>query len=374
MSMPNSLFWAGTFMIEYLALFFTLLSLYSYILFTQDQNFKHWVLLTSFVSLACLQKITTILPVGLVLVAVYFTITLNKYKKASTFNKNEFLGLLSSAVISLSIYFAWMKYTDKLKSIGEFTKYLTSDQLTDWNFGTVSMLLTQDFWTSFLLKSTLFNSGIVGAIFIALSGFIILKGNDKRLFCTLLLLYCLPFVIFKPLHITHDYYQNANLIYLAFALGIAADAMYAVRRKLTIMLTCAVLLVNYVLFLAFFGSQKLKPLLIQDSPKLQLARVINQNIPVSDVFILAGYDWTSEIAYYAERYAIMVPDWVELHEEGATGAFEKILNNPRDFSEKKIGMIILCNQYNNSDLVAFIQKHAKAKRFSTIDNCSIMNT
>ena len=370
LSMPNSIFWAGTFMIEYLALCLTLLSIYSFILFIRANNLKNWIFLTLVTSLACLQKITTILPVGMVLFIIYLTIMFSKARVDVSFSSRQFLGLFSSASISLGIYTVWLTYTDRVKNLGEFSKYLTSHELTNWNFGSFSLILTQDFWAAFLVKSTLFNTGIIGTIFMVF-GVTFVLGKDRLLFYVLLALYILPFIIFKPLHITHDYYQNANLIYLAFALGILVNSIWSVYSKTAITLLSFVILTNYLLFALFFGSQKFAPIYVETSPKLQLAEIIKNSVPLNETFILAGYDWTSEVAYYAERYAIMVPDWTELHVNGRGEILRDILDHPQRFSDRRIGMIILCNQYNHADLVTYVKGLAVAETLSVFDNCSM---
>ena len=120
-------------------------------------------------------------------------------------------------------------------------------------------------------------------------------------------------------------------------------------------------------------KQKLTQIRVQDSPKLQLAEFIRENISKSEAFVLVGYDWTSEIAYYAERYAVMIPDWVVTQQYGVEQVFEEIFAPPPIISDRRISIVILCNDFNNRRLLKYLKRHLKVEKLSTLDNCTLLS-
>lgn len=387
-SMPNTIFWSGSFMIEYAALFFTMQFVFWYIRYLKFQDLKELLLLTLFASLALLQKATTVLPVGLVLLGLYIFYHLKNRIYPST---AQLIALTLGALLALIIAMSWIEYTNFVKAKGFLSEFVTSSNLKDWNFGSFSLMLEFKFWHNLILKATLFNTGVIGTLIVITIIFLRLQSDLKVLkyIYISLAMYLLPFFIFKPLHLAHDYYQAANLIFLSFCVGAAIylierDFGKGIRSWLIIM----TVFLNFVLFAVFFGEQKFKQINLQNNTYLQLSQYIKRNTNVGEAFVLYGLDWSSEIAYYSQRFGVMLPNWkntsdkfgriVErkfpaLKNNERLSFLDIFLNDPEQFSDQQFGMIILCKDKNTDENQALVESNFQVKSIVEIGHCKILD-
>ena len=369
-TMPTITFWSGTFMIESTALFFTLSSIYFLIIsMSNNKNYMVNILCYSFfLTFALLQKSTTVL-FPYFLIFLFFIYKIFKYKE-SIFQKSYIiLGITS--FIPLVILIIWTQFTDDIKALGTISQYLTSSNLNDWNFGRFQDVFSLNYFFSIFLRASSMNSGVfIGAALILYHLFSSSKKENFNIILCLVLFFG-PMLIFKPLHMVHDYYQYANLIFLATAIGLSLSHLEKNNRtKISSIILIGIICVNVSMFSLFYGPQKFSSLSEENSFKLNIATEIKDNTLKEDRILILGLDWSSEIPYYAERKAVMLPEWFPKRINKNDGnIFEHVLSFKNDYIEGDFKMIILCNKFNKKN---YIVKAEDFKRHKEINECSLL--
>jgi len=331
---PIYIFWPRTFMMESMALFFTLMAIYLVISY-EAKNQKNYYLLMTFVILvlAALTKITTFL-VGLMFLSFYFLIM----KPDKIFQSKVFkIALVVGGAILIG--FAWTKYTDVIKNMNDIASHVSSTNLSKWNFGTLKQRMDiQSYYH--ILNHIIHNSGYVIATIILFPIFIFKKLEYKKLIYISLLTYIASFFVLFNLYYAHNYYWYASSIFLSIALGlIMATALKDIKNIFLLHISLIVFIVfslsGYYQYYYDFQVANYKNNFI-----VAMGNMIKHEIKKNDVIYIKGLDWSSELPYYADRKAIMVPGWdgIDINDP----RFENILKKSLS-SESKIGALVLCD-------------------------------
>ncbi|MCG6861858.1 MAG: hypothetical protein LJE70_11345, partial [Chromatiaceae bacterium] len=80
------------------------------------------------------------------------------------------------------------------------------------------------------------------------------------------------------------------------------------RPKLALVLTTAVLALQWQTFFSTYH-----PVLTADyasSRTIKIGEFIRENTPRDTAIVVLDYDWSSEIAYYAQRKSLTIPKWI----------------------------------------------------------------
>jgi hypothetical protein len=266
--------------------------------------------------LAATQKVTTFAPFwggGLVLLAAAFL--MGKQDDGNGQPGPERLGLLPWAlalvVVPVAAVAWWTAYSDGIKSLNEVGQVLTSKNLRAWNFGTLDLRLSPQLWRETLAGRVLELSSMGAPMAAALAGVGLVSLRGRPALCCLaaLGLFLAPFLVFTNLHLVHDYYQTANLVFLLAAVAILLDQVRSRWPGRAWLILAAVLASEaYHYSTGYLGIQRAAP----DAPMqrtLELAATVREHTPADAAILVFGFDWSSEIAYYAERKAMTVPEW-----------------------------------------------------------------
>ncbi|MFM8333618.1 MAG: hypothetical protein ACKN9T_18220, partial [Candidatus Methylumidiphilus sp.] len=316
---PLYVFWSRSFMIESTALFFALLYVTEVyrIVRKPRQGIMEYVGLFVVGTLAALVKATTFLPLFLVVCAV---LAYRLYRDYSDRPEVAKLGMLLAVQIAIFVaLLAWVRHTDALKSLIPIGAMLTSEHLRAWNFGTLSQRLDPYVWFRlgnnladiyFPFPRTLAWLKGLGCIFLAALFAYCLKccSSLRRMqVAGLLALFALPFLIFFNLHRIHNYYQNANAVFLSLAMGVAligaletASPTRRVMLKTFYWLVVLTFTMSSMWYFNFKSSHY--------SRYMDLASYLHQHTPINSVIVFSGQSWSPEIPYQAKRMALMLPD------------------------------------------------------------------
>jgi 4-amino-4-deoxy-L-arabinose transferase-like glycosyltransferase len=367
-TMPTIVFWSGTFMIESSALFFTAASIFYYIKSIRNENFFVNILLFAlFLSLGMLQKITTIIVPFLFFGAAF---TYFYFRKIIKIESYKILILILLVVLSCAIFLYWMTLSDFIKSQGEISRFVTSDALSNWNYGGVEEFVNIEYWKAIGLRALAMNSGIfvgAGLIFFSLYEYGIRRN---ALVLTCILLFFLPMLIFKPLHRVHDYYQYSNLIYLAVAVGIVIGRQ--IKNPTTtksILITFIVASINVSVFFGIYASYKFKNINSLNNVDVEISKYIINNTSSDDVVLYLGKDWSSEIPYYSQRRAVMIPDWYYARKGNEEiQEIENIINNWTVYTDSNYKALVSCGRFgDNLVLQKLFQPNSKV----IVDDCIV---
>jgi hypothetical protein len=338
MTAPLYLYWSRTFLMESCALFFACLAL---------------ALLTSY-----LQKPTIWLGAGAAAAGTVATLA-----KATTFPAFAFVGgflavltlfgktrrqsvpafLVASALILLlpfALGYAWVYYTDQIKSANEFGKLLTSGGLTSWNFGTLQQKLSSTLWNDTLLVRTL--PDLFGSAFLV-AGLAAGAALSRPQLAVASLLaiagFIVAFLIFTNVHIVHNYYQYANGIFAIAAVGIGLTGIaqgIGDRANLLIVPLLGVIVASQ---LNYF-NEVFKTTIVRDvstNRLLEAALIAKEHTRPENSIIVFGNDWDSTIPYYSQRKAIAVPFWIP------PPLLSRLVASPQTFlGDRTLGAIVFC--------------------------------
>ncbi len=372
---PIGLFFSRTFLIESLATLLSFSALCAYVGYRRHRDLRYILLFVVLGSLAGLQKITTFAPVVMVCLSdALFTRRRLLLDRADGLKS---LGLLSLIASSLLVPLIWAEYTDGVKKLGYISSFLTSTELEKWNFGTIGLRFQFKYWINvFFLRLT-----VLGGLSVALLLILIARLRHCSVVNGEMLMFLaaglLGPLIFANLHFLHDYYQLGSLAFLSSAMAIAlsdyGERTILASRVRFAMLVWVVIATNAALFEIHYFS-KVLTLPARDVNAVQIATYLKDRLPADDVILIVGSDWNSTIPYYAQRFALMIPDSILAAEWPA--ARRQLLRNPKSaIGGREFGSIIYCDNPADSsaysagdiaDLLALVDGETK-----TFDECTV---
>lgn len=357
---PIFLFWSGTFMIESAALFFAITSLLFAIKYYNNQLYIYLLVWILFAILALLQKVTTaVFPYFFGCIAILYS-----FSKGGRINFWNSIFLSLALTFPIFVGFAWVLHTDTLKSANPIAFFqLTSSALRSWNFGTFDQRLSYSFWVSNLFIRALAPTALFGVAIVA--GLLCFvneaKTKSSRWIPFLFLsLYLFPQIVFTNLFIVHDYYHYAVIIYLCNFVGIAYAQLSGCFKRLSIWLVIATCICSLIFFTREYRHAKFSH--IESSyGTLAISHEIKNQIDSEDVFVLFGYDWSSEVAYYSERKSLTVPDWY----------LDKLdIGNLDKYFDKTPKLIVICNNTNRK-YDSFVPNMADYQLVKVLQGCTL---
>jgi hypothetical protein len=368
---PQYLFWGRTFMIESTALFFTVsfiaaaLPLLTALRITPTRT----LVIITLGSLAVLQKITTGLPPILLFGVLLASLAIRNLARREY--RSCFSALARGALLLLPIFVGmiWTHFADAIKSEHEIARTLTSSALSSWNYGTVVQRFSAKLWLKVVaLRAIEYNAASLLGVVIMVRFF---KEETRmrslQIFVTCLGLFLLPLLMFTNVHLVHDYYQSASTIYLIFALAMAL-AYLAEHQTTRVYITALALCVglNLIHFGAVYVPNVTRTYNETKSQTLALAKFLREHTKPSEPILVYGYDWSSELPFYSQRRALVVPDFFLSYDEP--------LHSPEHFlGTPDPGALVVCQADKTAAedaLQSFRQAHPSMVE-TWIPNCRV---
>lgn len=340
-STPIYLFWGRTFMMETAALFFAVVAIDYFVSFVRTRAKLDAGLFVFFIVLSVLQKATTGFAVLAVMAFVFLFYELHKNSDLfkSITPQNVFWCLVLFAV-PLAIGYGWTRYTDIVKVKSEFGTSITSAALSKWNWGTFdqrfSSKLYEDVLWGRVLKDNF--SGFVGVLLVFAALFCSRSVILKRAIGVSLVLGLAPFLIFTNLHLIHNYYQSANVLFLVFALALAFGERLQANQQGKGWFFCiflALMINNYIAFANGYFVNVKDTYTTGNSKDLGIASVLKHSLRSDQAFVAFGNDWSSALSYYSERKSFTVPSWFK--------GYDAVVKNPSSFlGQAELGGEVIC--------------------------------
>jgi hypothetical protein len=219
--------------------------------------------------------------------------------------------LLIPAVLSALAGLGWTRFSDVYKSDRQFTQFLVSQSMTEWNFGSVEQRLDTLGWSMIFGYS----EAIVGLLlifFLLLISALIFWGNRATIIALASTLLIGPMIFFN-LYYMHGYYLAA--IYPALVIVMAAgivgvaktirtDPLRSNSARWSVMATATfgLLVMAWISPEGQLVSQRSSEGLYQ----FPLAQEIVDNTPVDAGVITVGCDWNPGFSYLSGRKTLML--------------------------------------------------------------------
>lgn len=308
---PLYIFYSRMFLIESTAVFLGFVFLAFLEKALSKRNSILWVCAGIAAILCGLVKVTTFPSFGVAAIGIVFlknpiTSPLNwKSFKKSTFFPLAKLAILGAIVVAIVAF--WTYRADAIKLGGELSRFLTSSNLSSWNYGSLEQKLDWRLWRELLFGRVIklvFGWGVVFGFFLAVST--LLRGKQILIFFWFIGLFIIPMLLFTNLHYVHPHYQTANAFWLVFAFSLGLTAWsYKVDWRIFAM---AITLIFICQLYSFYRGDYSRIKLYQND-SLSAGLFIQENSSLEDSLLVFGDDWSPEVSYYAERKAHYIPAW-----------------------------------------------------------------
>jgi len=208
----------------------------------------------------------------------------------------------------LLIGFAWVAYSDQVKSANPIAHFLTSDQLVGFNFGTIEDKTSWETWSR--ITDHWFKVVLAPWALLVGLGFALIIPRARSLCLLGLVCFGAIQVLFTNLYQAHDYYFFANAFCLIFAATVGPALWWETpgawwKHRLVSGVVFVGLIVSQVgLYRQHLHEQQSdKP-----PPLAGLAVAVNRVSSPNDVVVMHARDWESSLAFYADRRMLMIPD------------------------------------------------------------------
>lgn len=335
---PLYLFWSRQFMIESTATFFGLSYLALSYRWLGKQSSGLWASALLFGLTAALVKSTSYACYAMA-VGLLFAWEFWKYQKRDL----PWLvraGLL--LLLPLAAGVAWAKFTDFQKMQNPLAGFITSASLFEWNFGTLAQRLSGDFWMK-LFRQTIHDSighrtGWMLSVALALAW-----GRKAALYWVFSALFLAAPLIFTNLHIIHNYYANANGVFLVLAIAvICLQSIHSDKKWAQVAGLVLFLAVSYYSVREFVRQPYWEQQVVNKAP-VELGAKVAEVVAPEEVILVYGWDWDSTVPYFAKRRAIMARN-VNWDSPELKKSFELLAAEG-----KQIGAVIFCNGAENNE-------------------------
>jgi hypothetical protein len=252
--------------------------------------------------------------------------------------------------------YAWVNYSDQVKSANEFGQLITSANLAGWNFGSMEQRLSKALWYDTIQNRVLPDlfGPVVGVVFIAI-GSTLPRPHFAAAAALAVLGFIVPFLVFTNVHEVHNYYQYANGIFALAAVGLGVASLAASGRHLHYIMAGGLLLAVMTGQVLFFKSN-FEPYIREDYAQnllLKAAQIVKDQTSPGSSILVFGDDWSSVVPYYAERKALALPEWTP------PALIDRVIADPQSFlGDRPLGAIVLCRDQRSGykDRVASIEQ------------------
>jgi hypothetical protein len=339
---PVYFYWGRAILIETTALFFVLLAIKFFVDYSLgERNLLKLFLFSVFMTLGILQKVTTGLPVLAVLVAVCCVLEVKQAWSTRQICIPKWIALVLLFVLPLAIGYVWTQYADSVKQENLLGQSLTSTALSKWNWGSLEQRFSTNLWSDLIVTRILYHNlgGVLGGGIIAASLWLKVQRRTKVVMMIAVVMGLLPMFMFTNLHIIHDYYQTANLVFLVYAVAIALGAVVAPRvgGLGTLILFIGLLVVNCLAIVQTGYLDTMATLFGKHNRDVAIGEILKRELPVDGQFVAFGNDWSSTFAYQSERKSFTVPEWFR--------DYDSVIARPGDYVEKgRLGTLVACSE------------------------------
>jgi len=332
---PLYVFYARSFLIETMALMFSMVFLWSYLNLLEKHRAGWWALASLAGSAAGLVKVTTFL---FILLPAFGWTCVWLWRERPRIAGTSWCKLvptatwgLSAVVLPFAAVWWWEKFADQTKALNPAADFLVSDRLNGFIFGTSQTRFSPLIWQHHF---TILFRDIVAWWAMAGAGIMALVFA-RRWWAWIALLVGFFFAVqllLPELYAWHEYYYVANAFMLMLAMGLALCGVLDSRLPRV---------VAWGLVLAIFGGQIWR-YATTDYPMQRgisgggdaLTRTLKAVTDPNDVLVIIGNDWSPEIPYYAQRRALMIRRGMEGDQAGVSRALQQLKG-------ERIGALVL---------------------------------
>jgi hypothetical protein len=337
-SSPIYIYWGRTVMIESCALFFGLLWLALLVRFLTRRSVIGLIGIVVAGSLGVLVKATTF-PAFTLLGGFWILANLRTCLRRRAYGAlfQMFVYAALACALPLAIGYAWVVYSDNVKLLNPFGALITSAALIDWNFGTWDQRFSARLLgTVFRAMVDIFGYSSIIAV-IACAAVLVTRQTVYVVYAVAAGIgFLMPFLVFTNLHISHNYYQNANAIFALVAVGMAlASFVQGTRPVVALVLLAAISAGQLVFFHSRYASLIQADFTKDDAYRIALQA--KREVSPDKGLLVLGKDWSSIVHYYSERKGLSIMVFVP------KSLMQRVFDDPNPFfGDRPVSGIVYC--------------------------------
>jgi hypothetical protein len=228
-------------------------------------------------------------------------------------------------LLPLVVLAAWTTHANSLKSLNPIGALLrtTEPGFVHFHYGPWAQRLSAEPWSILIHRTVPDLVGRLPALILP-SLAIVVCPRRWRWQVLSMTAFFLPFLIFMNLHVVHNYYSYANGLFLVLAVAWAMEGLLEGgwgQRHLAygLLVGCtAIAILGYyrpdrqLEFPSYSGGDfkgYYREQVTNDTGAMLLGAAVAAGTPSDSVIVGVGLDWSSEVPFYADRRALMIPNW-----------------------------------------------------------------
>jgi hypothetical protein len=306
---PLHVFYGRAFLIETMALLFSLWFLQAFVA-ALEQRSVGWLVVANLAGIgAGLVKVTTFAVVlgpaaGWAVWRLWllrpWTETKERRSLRPIARALGWLIALMAAPLAATVW--WVHFADAVKALNPNAQFALSANLRMFNFSNLQERLDSGLWMhqgAHLLR------GVAGPAVLGLGALAALAARRFRGWAlAALVAFVVPPIVFPKLYEIHEYYFMANAVLLLVAIGLPVAALFDQprRRALAVALLVTLPALQVRSYCTAYRQAQVQPSNGGD----QLTQMLRQVTAAGEVLVIAGQDWNSMTPYYAQRRALMI--------------------------------------------------------------------
>jgi hypothetical protein len=303
---PFNVYMSRESLIEYMATAFAVGYAWAGMVWIDTQKKRYAIIAVVLGALAMLVKLTS---------ALFWIVPLLLYWRANRplsdwrpWLRDRARTMLVLVPVPLIVGAAWTLHADSVKAMNPATRWLTSEALVTWNFGTLGQRLNLENWRT-IAQSV--GSLITGLPLwqLAVICVMALLRERRAVWLGVLLAGILPVVTFFNLYLIQDYYLAAITPALAAIVGYSIDGVVSRLRTLLTRAVGAAAIAVWLGITIYSAGHYLAPMYHEADPAqiLPAAKELDAGTGPGDLIIFDGLDWSPAVPYYARRAGMMLP-------------------------------------------------------------------
>ncbi len=335
---PLYIFYSRAFLIETMALMFSVWFLLAFI-HAVETGGRRWLLLANLAGIAAgLVKVTTfmlyLLPAGAwglwILYHARSTAAAPGWKKSLLFVR----WIASATAVPFAVTLWWLHFADATKALNPSGTFLISGNMNGFNFGTVGSRFSGEIWHSLwtVLRLNLVWPPVLAVCLLSLAAF---GRHWWGQFAICVAVYLGVQMIFPQLYAWHDYYSVASGVLLMTAMSFGLLAL--LESKLPRLLVLTVIMAVYAGQSWLYWDHLYQAQRHSSPGGNGLTEALRYLTRPDEVIVMVGDDWSSITPYYAQRRALMIRNGMQQDQPYITTAFASLKG-------EKVGAVILPQQ------------------------------
>jgi 4-amino-4-deoxy-L-arabinose transferase-like glycosyltransferase len=305
-AMPFTVFWSRAIVIDYASVALSLAYLHAAMIWGERRSALALAGCVAAGALAAATKITTL---GAFLMPVA-AVAIGAVRRASHGrDRARILAWVAVIVgVPLAAGFAWTRFADAVKAAQPATRFLTSEAVRDWVFGTLAERLKPGRWMVIgrRIGDTMFPGAFVLLLGAAGAALAARRGTSRNAVLVALAGALATVAVFFHLYVVHDYYLIALTPCGALVAGFGADAVASLQMRFR---RAALAAAAGLAVLTAGSGWKYVELAYRPwrlSNLVDLAGRIAQATPRDRWVAIEGDDWNPRLLYLAHRRGFML--------------------------------------------------------------------